>query len=75
MANVYYGTGCPEEIRELFETLGVEHEYEASKFRNLDRTIRSPWGKRKYWNRRAYDILFNYAYTNIGRYIEAEEEE
>jgi len=67
MANVYYGTGCPKEIRDLFEFLEIEHKYEVSKFRNLDRKIRTPWGKTRYWKRRAYDILGLNTTTKVRR--------
>jgi len=67
MANIYYGTGCPKEVRDLFEFLEIEHKYEVSKFRNLDRPIRTPWGKTEYWKRRANNILYNYATTKVRR--------
>jgi hypothetical protein len=64
IADPYYGTECPEEVRYIFEFLGVEVKYEVSKFRNLDRI---PRDKKKYWTQRASAILELSAITKIRR--------
>jgi len=71
MTDVYYGTGCPEEVKDIFEFLGVEVEYEVSKFRNLNkqrklRRLSKAW-KSRYWNRRASAILELGTITKIRR--------
>lgn len=50
-------SGCPEEIRELFEFLGVEVEYEVSRFRAIRKPEEVREWQTKYWKRRAYDIV------------------
>ena len=66
MTDVYYGTGCPEEVRDIFEFLRVEVEYEVSRFR-----VEAEYGlaedKTRYWKRRAYDIMELNSTTKIRR--------
>ena len=58
MANIYWGTGCPKEIQKLFKKLGVAEQEEINNFWGMDRVWRSQFRKTRYWEKRAYRIMF-----------------